>query len=626
MAIEMRTIAEGMGNKKSLCSILVFTPATFRTSLILIPALGKMRGSLDFSLPSNLFRILLFQVSMWVTGSILVFTPATFRTSLILIPALGKMRGSLDFSLPSNLFRILLFQVSMWVTDSFSVIGPLEPIVATLGKDTLLPCRVSPAMSVENMELRWFRSQFSEAVYVYQDGKEQVGEQLVDFKGRVELVKDHISEGRVAVRIRNLQVSDHGMYKCFFKKGSDFEEADLELKVIGLGSSPHILIVGLEDEGIKLTCKGQGWFPQPEVQWKNEKGEKIPTLSEKEIQDDDGLFQIESSLVVRDSSKRKVSCSIKTPFSEQEKVETISIPEPFFPRTSPWKVALAVTFPIFVICVFAALFWVRKEKQKYRIICKAKEEKEEESKAKELLKKELDRRKELYLQDWRKAKLYADWRKEQFQAVDVLLDPATAHPNLILSQNGRHVSTGHEVAENGGAPTHQGQSDTIFSVLGQNCLTAGRHYWEVEVNRGTEVESGTRWALGVCSQTVKREGWFKESPEKNFWVLAWEEGKIMIPTSKLEIPPLKQHPHRIGVFLDWDGGDVSFYNMLDGSHIYSFAGIVFNGVLCPYFSIQGAGASMTILLASDGIENCPDSSQKPSDTVVPQETKPLLPS
>ncbi|ELV12958.1 Butyrophilin subfamily 1 member A1 [Tupaia chinensis] len=450
------------------------------------------------------------------------------------------------------------FHICLCSPDSFSVIGPLEPIVATLGKDTLLPCRVSPAMSVENMELRWFRSQFSEAVYVYQDGKEQVGEQLVDFKGRVELVKDHISEGRVAVRIRNLQVSDHGMYKCFFKKGSDFEEADLELKVIGLGSSPHILIVGLEDEGIKLTCKGQGWFPQPEVQWKNEKGEKIPTLSEKEIQDDDGLFQIESSLVVRDSSKRKVSCSIKTPFSEQEKVETISIPE----------------------------------KQKYRIICKAKEEKEEESKAK----------------------------------VDVLLDPATAHPNLILSQNGRHVSTGHEVAENGGAPTHQGQSDTIFSVLGQNCLTAGRHYWEVEVNRGTEVESGTRWALGVCSQTVKREGWFKESPEKNFWVLAWEEGKIMIPTSKLEIPPLKQHPHRIGVFLDWDGGDVSFYNMLDGSHIYSFAGIVFNGVLCPYFSIQGAGASMTILLASDGIENCPDSSQKPSDTVVPQETKPLLPS
>jgi hypothetical protein len=113
------------------------------------------------------------------------------------------------------------------------VIGPSEPIVAMLGADTVLPCRVSPAMNLENMELRWFRSQFSEVVYMYQNGMEQVGEQLVDFKGRTELLKDYMSEGRVAVRIRNLQVSDNGLYKCFFKKGSDFEEAILELKVIG---------------------------------------------------------------------------------------------------------------------------------------------------------------------------------------------------------------------------------------------------------------------------------------------------------------------------------------------------------------------------------------------------------
>lgn len=101
-----------------------------------------------------------------------------------------------------------------------------------LGTDTMLPCHVLPAMSV-NMELRWFRSEFSEAVYVYQDGMEQVGEQLVDFKGRAELVKDYITEGRVSVKIYSLRISDSGIYKCFFKKGSDFQEATLELKVIG---------------------------------------------------------------------------------------------------------------------------------------------------------------------------------------------------------------------------------------------------------------------------------------------------------------------------------------------------------------------------------------------------------
>lgn len=94
----------------------------------------------------------------------------------------------------------------------------------------------------------------------------------------------------------------------------------------GLGSAPHIFMVGPEDEGIRLTCTGKGWFPQPEVQWKDAKGEKLPSLSEDETQDDDGLFQIEASLIVRDSSKREVFCSMKNPFFGQEQEATISIP------------------------------------------------------------------------------------------------------------------------------------------------------------------------------------------------------------------------------------------------------------------------------------------------------------
>lgn len=88
-------------------------------------------------------------------------------------------------------------------------------------------------MSVESMELRWYHSQFSEAVYVYEDGMEQTGQQLADFRRRTDLVKDHMSEGKVAVKIYHLRVSDNGMYRCFIRKDSDFEEATLELRVIG---------------------------------------------------------------------------------------------------------------------------------------------------------------------------------------------------------------------------------------------------------------------------------------------------------------------------------------------------------------------------------------------------------
>ncbi|XP_069420120.1 butyrophilin subfamily 3 member A2-like [Ovis canadensis] len=541
-----------------------------------------------------------------------------------------------DFSLLRDLFLVLLFQMSMRGSDSFLVIGPSEPIVAMLGADTVLPCRVHPAMNVENMEIRWFRNQFSEAVFVYQNGMEQVGEQLVDFKGRAELVKDYITEGRVAVRIHSLRVSDNGMYKCFFKKGTDFEEAILELKVIGLGSGPRVFLVGPEDGGIRLKCTGKGWFPQPEVQWEDVKGEKIPSVSEDETQDDDGLFQIEASLIVRDSSKTQVSCFMKNPFFGQEQVETIFIPESFFPRPSPWKAAFAVTLVILGISAGAIVYLARKERQGKKKLSKVKEEKEKESKSKESLERELARRKELYQQDWRKAELYADWRKEQFKAAAFTLDPKTAHPNLVLSENKQHVSLKNNVSQNGDASTHEEQRDSegIFSVLGEKSFTqrdTNRQYWEVEVKTRTEAGSATRCVLGICSETAKREGWFVEAPEKNFWVLVHEEGKVIIPNSQKNSPSLRQQPHRIGVFLDWEAGNLSFYNMADGSHIYSFTGITFCGTLFPYFSLRGTGASLTICSTSDHPENCPDSPLKTSlthlsscDTSVPQEANSLL--
>ena len=218
-------------------------------------------------------------------------------------------------------------------------------------------------------------------------------------------------------------------------------------------------------------------------------------------------------------------------------------------------------------------------------------------------------------------------------AVAFTLDPKTAHPNLVLSEDKQHISLKNNVSQNGDASTHedQGVSKAIFSVLGDKSFTQRdmeRQYWEVEVNTRTEAGSTTRCALGICSETAKREGWFVESPDKNFWVLVHEEGKVLFPNSQKNSPSLRQQPRRIGVFLDWEVGNLSFYNMADGSHIYSFTGITFCGTLFPYFSLRGTGASLTIRSTSDHPENCPDSSPKTSLThlssSVPQEANSLL--
>lgn len=129
---------------------------------------------------------------------------------------------------------VFLFLTPMSVsTEEFSVLGPSDPIVAVLGGDAVLSCRVFPAMNAEDMELRWFRSKFSEAVFIYQNREEQSEQQMGCYAGRASLVRDLLSQGEAAILIRQVQVSDNGLYTCFFRKGDFHKEASLELKLAG---------------------------------------------------------------------------------------------------------------------------------------------------------------------------------------------------------------------------------------------------------------------------------------------------------------------------------------------------------------------------------------------------------
>nr|XP_051696524.1 butyrophilin-like protein 1 [Oryctolagus cuniculus] len=510
-------------------------------------------------------------------------------------------RPSLLCSLPSLL---LLAQLPTWGSaDDFLVMGPSDPIVAMLDGEATLPCSLDPAMNAEHMELRWFRTKFSEAVLIYQNGREQHEEQMPQYAGRTSLVRDLLTQGQAAVRIQNVRASDNGRYSCFFQKGGHYEEATLELKVAGLGSAPQVHIEGPEQDGVRVVCKASGWFPKPQVQWTDVSGKKFLEFSEAHAQDTAGLFSVEAALVVRDSSAGSVSCSVLNPILGQEKAMAVSIPEPFFPQASPWKAAFAVTLIVLGLLLFGAGFFTRREhsakvqeRQKQQELHQAKEEdqraEEEALKARDELQADLGWRKAAYLAAWRKAQLYADWREEQFQAWSVTLDPGSAHKNLALTHGKTSVTWKDTCVV----------SDGRCSVLGLEGITWGRYYWEVDIRNGVDSE----FALGVCREHVKRTGFYTESPDKGFWVVGcFNNGYNACTTSNPTSLSLRQHPSRVGIFLDYDGRDVSFYNMTDGSHIFSFPRASFVGTLFPYFMLKSGNVSLSICLVAHESEGLP---------------------
>ncbi|XP_047668864.1 nuclear factor 7, ovary-like isoform X4 [Tachysurus fulvidraco] len=170
----------------------------------------------------------------------------------------------------------------------------------------------------------------------------------------------------------------------------------------------------------------------------------------------------------------------------------------------------------------------------------------------------------------------AELKRIQQYAVDVTLDPDTAHPNLILSDDGKQVNHGDKKQN---LPDNPERFDYWLIVLGKEGFTSGRFYYEVQVRGKTE------WDLGMVRESINRKGDITYIPENGYWSL-WLRNKAEYLA--LDSPPvslsLKQAPQKVGVFVDYEEGLISFYDVDAKSHIYSFTGQTFSEKLYPCFS------------------------------------------
>ncbi|XP_065271862.1 zinc finger protein RFP-like [Emys orbicularis] len=173
-----------------------------------------------------------------------------------------------------------------------------------------------------------------------------------------------------------------------------------------------------------------------------------------------------------------------------------------------------------------------------------------------------------------------------FRQANVTLDPDTAHPELVLSEDWKSVRRGNTRQD---LPKNLERFDTEPCVLGWEGFTSGRHCWEVEV------VAGRCWAVGVARGSVRRKGQISRSPEGGIWAVGQWGRHFQALTSPVTPLPLSRAPSRIWVCLDCDRGQVTFINADDEAPIFTFLlGSVPGERIQPWLQVLGPGSGLRL--------------------------------
>ncbi|KAM4696178.1 butyrophilin subfamily 1 member A1-like [Rhinophrynus dorsalis] len=436
----------------------------------------------------------------------------------------------------TSLLYVCVTVLAPVLSVKFKVTAQDKVLVAELGSDASIPCTLSPPLGALGIEVRWFRNHYYSPTFLLVDGEEKKEAQSQEYRGRTSL-KYGPETGDLTLTLRKVRLSDAGKYHCFVENTTTHynDEAETELSVIGVGSHPTV-DVSLQASSILLSFSSFDWFPTPQMLWESEDGTNLTAETQTYLQQSDGLFRVESRVLLQDPSMGNLYCAVRHPLTGKDTGLFLKISEDLFPRVSSWAYAFAFTLFLLIVILLLTFWYVR----------------------------ELRTEKEKLTESVGDLRSDVEWRTAVMSPVKIKFSPETVHPELSVSPDCLTLS-------NRPPDTDPKENDSRFKTerccLGLPPFSTGCYYWEVELGEGLE------WAVGVATKEVQRKGSaYMFSPQEHIWCMShFVETFRALDDPEATLKVKDDLLERVGVYLNlstkWT---ISFYDPSNWTRLYTF--------------------------------------------------------
>ncbi|XP_019210371.2 glutamic acid-rich protein [Oreochromis niloticus] len=263
------------------------------------------------------------------------------------------------------------------------VIGPLQPVVALIGDDIILPCNLDPVMDAFGLAVEWARADLDPRfVLLSRHGVDLESKKHPSYTSRTSLFTDELKNGNISLKISKVKLSDEGTYRCFVPELDRYTTVQL---VVGAASSPAAWINSTISSRVVLQCESAGWYPEPELLWLDGEGNLLSAGPTETLRGPDDLYTVSSRVTVEKRHSNNITCRVQQRNTNQSRETHIHVPDDFFivispssppsnPTNDPNIIAVVIGALVVLILILAVSFVVWKKR---RAKCKKKKSEED---------------------------------------------------------------------------------------------------------------------------------------------------------------------------------------------------------------------------------------------------------